>query len=198
MKRIVLIAILVSGVFGIASAEETKLPKPEVLGTEEIFTSTKLSAYTTVVVKDFTTEDTEYKHLDKYEKKFVEEIKSQIVKNLTESLIERLKDEDIFTTVVSNSLAKGNAIIVKGKFTRFNGGVDEAKFFLGFMTPEGARTNISVFGQLIDAETSKVLASFSDTRSGFRGYGYGVRNIMPIQAKDEGENIANFIIKLAK
>jgi hypothetical protein len=198
MKKIILMAILVSGVFGIAYAEETSLRKPEILGNEEIFTSVKLSAYTSVVVNDFTTADTEYINLDEKEKNIVEAIKSQIVKNLTESLIERLKDEGIFTTVFSNALAKGKTIIVKGKFTRFNGGVGAAKFFLWFMTPEGARTNISVSGQLVDAETGKVLASFSDTRSGARGYGYGVRDIMPVQAKDEGENIAEFIIKLAQ
>jgi hypothetical protein len=196
--KIILMAILFSGVFGIAYAEEAPLQKPEVLGNEEIFTSVKLSAYTSVVVNDFTTADTEYVNLDKDEKKVVEEIKTEIVKNLTGSLVERVKDEGIFKTVVSNSLAMGSAIIVKGKFTQFNGGNGAAKFFLGFMTPEGARTNVSISGQLVDAETGKVLASFSDTRSGARGYGYNIRDTMPIQAKDQGENIADFIIKLAQ
>lgn len=173
------------------------LPNPEVLGKESIFTSERLAAYDTIVVKEFATEGAEFANLDDEEKKIVEEIKPTIVKNLRESIVKNLKKEDKFKNVLTNGAPKGKAIIVEGKFTRFNGGIGAAKFFLGWMAPESGKTNISVSGRLVDAKTGKELATFSDTRSGGEGGGLGrLRGVMPVQATDEGEEIANFIHKL--
>lgn len=175
-----------------------KLDKPGVMDEEEIFTTESLSKYDTVVVRDFTTAGAEYVNLDEEEKKIVEEIKPAIVRNLTESMVKNLKKSGKFAKVYANRSAGGNAIIVKGKIVRFNGGNGAAKFFLGFMAPKSGKTNIAISGQLIDAKTQKVLASFNDIRSGGEGGSLGrIRGVMPIQATDEGEVIAEFITKLA-
>jgi curli biogenesis system outer membrane secretion channel CsgG len=173
------------------------LPTPEVLGKESIFTAQRLAAYDTIVVREFSTEGAELANLDDEEKKIMEEMKPTIVRNLKESLVKNLKKEGKFRNVLAIGEPKGKAIIVEGKFTRFNGGQGAAKFFLGWMAPESGKTNISVAGRLVDAKTGKELAAFSDTRSGGEGGGLGrLRGVMPIQATDEGEEIANFILKL--
>jgi hypothetical protein len=173
------------------------LPTPEILSKESIFTAQRLAAYDTIVVREFSTEGAELANLDDEEKKVMEEIKPTLVKNLKESIVKNLKKEGKFRNVLNNGEPKGKAIIVEGKFTRFNGGKGAAKFFLRWMAPESGKTNISVAGRLVDAKTGKELATFSDTRSGGEGGGLGrIRGVMPVQAMDEGEEIANFIHKL--
>lgn len=200
MKKMTLMAcaaVAVLSLAGVASAGDSPLSKPEVLGEETIFTTERLARYDTVVVKDFSTEGAEFVNLDDEEKKVVAEITPEIVKNLTDSTVKYLKKSGKFKSVKGNAAATGNAMVVEGKFTRFNGGIGAAKFFLGFMAPEGAKTNISVNGRLVDAKTGKELAKFSDTRSGGEGGGLGrIKGVMPVQATDEGEEIANFIEKL--
>ncbi len=182
---------------GMVFAEDKPLSKPEVLGEETIFTAERLAKYDTVIVKDFSTEGAEFVNLDDEEKKMVADITPEIVKNLTDSTVKYLKKSGKFKSVKGNAAPTGKAIVVEGKFTRFNGGIGAAKFFLGFMAPEGAKTNISVSGRLLDAKTGKELAKFNDTRSGGEGGGLGrIKGVMPVQATDEGEEIANFIEKL--
>ncbi|HPX62324.1 MAG TPA: DUF4410 domain-containing protein [Deltaproteobacteria bacterium] len=199
MKKIIWMFMLSLTMFSNAFADSETLPKPEVMDEEKIFITTSLSRYNTVVVRDFSTTGAEYMNLDDEEKKIVNEIKPTIVKNMTESIVNHLKKEGKFANVYANRAARGNAIIVKGKFTRFNGGVGAAKFFLGFMSPKSGKTNIAISGELIDAKSGKVLASFVDIRSGGEGGSLGrIRGVMPVQATDEGEVIAEFITKLAK
>jgi len=196
MKKVSLLVIFLLACACSVSARDT-LPSPEVLGKESIFTADRLSSYDTILIKDFSTEGTEFANLDTEEKKIVEEIKPTIVKNLRESLVKNLKKEGKFKNVLTGGTPKGKTILVEGKFTKFNGGIGAAKFFLGWMAPEGGKTNISVSGRLVDAKSGKELATFGDTRSGGEGGGLGrIRGVMPVQATDEGEEIANFIHKL--
>jgi len=129
----------------------------------------------------------------------VEELKPTIVNNLTESMVKNLKKEGRFAKVYANRSAGGNAIIVKGKIVRFNGGNGAAKFFLGFMAPKSGKTNIAISGQLIDAKARRCwhpsMTSGQAVKAAASAESGGV---MPIQATDEGEVIAEFISKLAK
>jgi len=196
MKKVSLLVVFLLCCASTVFARDT-LPSPEILGKESIFTAERLAAYDTIIVKEFSTEGAEFVNLDDEEKKIVEEIKPTIVKNLRESLVKYLKKEGKFKHILTSGAPKGKAVIVEGKFTKFNGGIGAAKFFLGWMAPESGKTNISVSGRLIDARTGKELATFSDTRSGGEGGGLGrIRGVMPVQATDEGEEIANFIHKL--
>lgn len=198
MKKVsLLVFFLLCGAFTVCARDT--LPSPAVLGKESVFTAQRLAAYDTIVIKDFSTEGAELANLDAAEKKTVEEIKPAIVRNLKESLVRILKKEGKFkhVLVLTSGEPRGKAIIVEGRFTRFNGGVGAAKFFLRWMAPKSGRTNISVSGHLVDARTGRELATFSDTRSGGEGWGLGrLRGVMPVQATDEGEEIANFINKL--
>jgi len=199
MKKVLLLLMLSLTMLSSAFADSDSLSKPGVMDEEKIFTSTSLSKYDTVVVRDFSTTGAEYMNLDDEEKQIVNEIKPTIVKNLTESIVSHLKKEGKFANVYANRGARGNAIIVRGKFIRFNGGIGAAKFFLGFMAPKSGKTNIAITGELVDARNGKVLASFEDIRSGGEGGSLGrIRGVMPVQATDEGEVIAEFITKLAK
>lgn len=174
------------------------LSKPDVLGEENVLLTEKLSVnYDAFVVNDFSTEGAEIVNMDDEEKAKLAEIKPEIVKMLTENIVKYVKKETGFKSVASNTAAKGRAVVLEGKFTRFNAGQGAAKFFLGWMAPEGAKTNISVSGRLIDAKTGKELATFSDTRSGGEGSTMGfVGYVYRAQAKDEGEEIAEFVKKL--
>jgi hypothetical protein len=196
MKKVsLLVFFLLCGSLAVFARDT--LPTPAVLGKESIFTAQRLGAYDTIVVREFSTVGAELANLNDEEKKIVEEIKPAIVRNLKESLVKNLKKEGKFRNVLASGEPKGKAIIVEGKFTRFNGGAGAAKFFLGWMAPGSGKTNISVTGRLVDARTGKELATFSDTRSGGEGGGLGrIRGVMPVQATDEGEEIANFIHKL--
>jgi hypothetical protein len=179
-------------------AGDTTLSKPEVLGEEKVFLTEKLSTkYDTFIVKDFTTEGSEIVNMDKDEQDKLKEVKPEIVSTLTENIVKYVKKETDFKKVASNVAPTGKAVILEGKFTKFNAGQGAAKVFLGWFAPEGAKTNISVSGRLLDAKTGKELATFSDTRSGSEGGAVGfVGTVFKIQAKDEGEEIAKFVKKL--
>jgi hypothetical protein len=198
MKRILVSALFV--IFGAGSvyAGDKPLSKPNVLGEESVSITEKLSTqYDTFIVKDFTTEGAEIVNMDNDEKAKLDEVKKDIVKTLTENIVNYVKKETNFKTVSSNTAPSGKAVVLEGKFTKFNAGQGAAKIFLGWMAPQGAKTNISVSGRLIDAKSGKELANFSDTRSGGEGATMGfVGYVFQVQAKGEGEEIAHFVKKL--
>jgi hypothetical protein len=198
MKKIISSLLLVMSWAVLVHAGDTTLSKPEVLGEEKVFLTEKLSTkYDTFIVKDFTTEGSEIVNMDKDEQDKLKEVKPEIVSTLTENIVKYVKKETDFKKVASNVAPTGKAVILEGKFTKFNAGQGAAKVFLGWFAPEGAKTNISVSGRLLDAKTGKELATFSDTRSGSEGGAVGfVGTVFKIQAKDEGEEIAKFVKKL--
>lgn len=198
MKVLVSVVLLVMGWTVLAYAGESTLPKPEVLGEETVFLTEKLSArYDSIMVRDFSVEGAEVVNMDKDEQARLKEIKPEIVKALTASIVAKLKSDTGFARVSTKGNGSGKSVILEGKFTRFNAGHGAAKVFLGWMAPESAKTNISVTGRLIDARSGKELATFSDTRSGHEGATVGfVGEVFRIQAKDQGEEIAKFIGKL--
>lgn len=198
MKRLATVVLLVMGWTVLAYAGDGSLAKPGVLGEETIFMTEKLSAkYDTLLVKDFTIDGAEIVSMDKDEQAKLREIKPDIVKTLSESIVMNVKNDTKFAKVVTKGAPSTRTVILEGKFTKFNAGQGAAKIFLGWMAPESAKTNISVSGRLIDGKSGKVLATFSDTRSGNEGSTLGfVGLVFKIQAKDEGEEIAKFIEKL--
>jgi hypothetical protein len=198
MKKVISSMLIVMSWTVLVHAGDKTLSKPDVLGEEKIFLTEKLSkSYDTFIVKDFTTDGAEIVNMDKDEQEKLKEVKPEIVSNLTENIVKYVKKKADFATVSSNVAPTGKAVILEGKFTRFNAGQGAAKVFLGMFAPESSKTNISVSGRLLDANTGKELATFSDTRSGNEGTSVGFVGIVyKIQAKDEGEEIAKFIKKL--
>lgn len=173
------------------------LPKPEKFDEEEILISERLGAtYSAIVVKDFSTKGAEIVNVDDEEKQLLHTAEKDIVRALTDSTVKHLKGHNIFKRVEANGSAKANALILRGKITRFNGGVGAAKWFLGVMAPKGAKTNISIDAELVDATTGKVLVKIKDVRSGGEGTTLGSSNMTKafvVQAEDEGEELAEFI-----
>jgi hypothetical protein len=173
------------------------LTKPGKFDEEEIFTTERLGTkYTRIVVRDYSTDGAEIANIDEGEKKMLDEEKKDIVKALTESTVKLLKQGGKFKKVENNTNPKGNALILRGKITKFNGGVGASKWFLGFMAPKSTKTNISIEAELVDASTENVLAKIKDVRSGAEGNTLGSGNMTKafiIQAKDEGEELAGFI-----
>lgn len=198
MKKLVLSILLVVGWTVFAHAGDGTLSKPGVLGEENIFLTERLSAkYDSIIIRDFVIDGAEIVSMDKDEQAKLKEIKPDIVKTLSESIVRKVKSDTRFARVSTKGASSGRTVILEGKFTKFNAGQGAAKIFLGWMAPESAKTNISVSGRLIDARSGKELATFSDTRSGHEGTALGfVGLVFKIQAKDEGEEIAKFIEKL--
>ena len=173
------------------------LPKPGKFDEEEILTGERLGKkYTTIVAKDYSIKDVEIANIDDEEIKLLKDGEKDIVKALTESTVKHLKKQNIFKRVEANGPAKANAVILKGKITKFNGGVGAAKWFLGFAAPKSTKTNITIEAELVDATTGTVLAKIKDVRSGGEGNTLGSKNMVRafiVQAQDEGEELAEFI-----
>lgn len=173
------------------------LAKPGKFDEEEILISERLGTkYETIVVKDYSTKGAEIDNIDAEEKKMLADAEGDIVKALTESTVKYLKKETKFKKVETNSATRTKAVVLQGKITKFNGGVGAAKWFLGFMAPKSTKTNISIEAELVDAESGKVLVKIKDVRSGGEGNTLGSSNMTKafiVQAKDEGEELAEFI-----
>jgi hypothetical protein len=179
----------------VASAEEAALPKPDILNEEAVMTSQRLSAYDTIVIKDFSMEEVVYDRIDDEERPKVEAMKPLIVKNLTLSIEAEMKKRKLFKNVIENGDVKEKAVIIEGSFTEFNGGSRALRFWVGF---GAGKTYLSVKGRLIDAQSGKELATFKDQETGFKGMASmeSFEDLFPHQAKSLGEHIGEFIEKL--
>lgn len=192
---LVMSLVLITGGAQIARAEESPLPKPDVLTEEAIFTSQKLSAYDTLIIRDFSTDGAEYSRVDEEEKVKIEAMKPLLVKTISESLAMQLKTKKLFKNVVINGEPTGNAVVFEGAITEFNAGSRALKFFVGF---GAGKAYLLVKGRLLDARTGRELATFVDRETGYRG-AVGMESyedLFPHQAKSLGEHIAQFIEKL--
>lgn len=180
---------------GPVAAQDTPLPKPEVLSEETIFTPNRLSSYDTLVIKDFTTDGAEYSRVDDEEKAKIDAMRPLLVSTIAESLAMQVKERKLFKNVLRNQNANGKTLILDGAITEFNAGSRALKFFVGF---GAGMAYLKVKGRLIDGQTGKELATFEDRETGYRG-AVGMESyedLFPHQAKSLGENIANFIQKL--
>lgn len=196
MKKVALLLqiILLVTVASFAYAEQP-LAKPGVLNDETIMTSQRLSGYDTIVIKDFTTAGAVYDRIDDEEKAKVDAMKPLIVQSLTLSIKTEMAKRKLFKNVLSNSEPQGNAVILEGNFTEFNGGSRALRFWVGF---GAGKTYLKVKGRLIDATSGKELATFEDLEAGYRGV-VGMENfeeLFPHQAQSLGQNIGEFIEKL--
>lgn len=200
MKKLLSLAVTLIVLAASAVCLAGTLPKPDKFDEEEILIDTKLGVnYDTIVVKDFSTKGAEIANVDDDEKKLLEGAEKEIVKALADSTVKHLQKKKLFKKVESNGSAKGKAVILQGKISKFNGGVGAAKFFLGFAAPKSTKTNITIEAELVDAATGNVLARIKDIRSGGEGNTLGSKNMTKafiVQAEDEGEELAEFISEL--
>jgi hypothetical protein len=127
----------------------------------------KLSIYSTIIINDFETKDITIKLLDEDEISKFKPLLSQMVKNITDGIVVRIKKETKFTEILTNtSEISKNAVRLEGKIEEFNGGHGAAKWALGFFAPKSVKTYLAYSGKLVDVQTGKVLGTFSDTNKG--------------------------------
>ena len=199
MKRLLLSLALALTVFAggtsLARADETPLPKPDALTEETIYTSQKLSAYDTIVIRDLKTDGAELSNLDSEEMAKFDAMKPMLVRTVSDSLEMELKLKKLFKNILRNEQPKGKALVFEGAFTEFNAGNRAVRFWVGF---GAGKTYLRMKGRLLDAETGKELAVFEDRETGYRGSMTleNFADLFPHQAKSLGENLANFIQKL--
>lgn len=200
MKRILLLCAVVLFLLPtslLCAADEKPIPKPDVLGEETIYTTKNLSSYDTVIIKDFDISKPELENIDDDEKAELEPVMGSIPKVMSAHFVTEMKKMKKFKNVLSNSDKTANAVILEGKITKLSGGHGAAKFFLGFMAPQSAKTHLEVTGRLIDAKTGKELATFSDVKAGATGAAMGyIKEVLINLAGDLGENLAEFVGKM--
>jgi len=201
MNRFIVLCMMAVSFMAVnlAYAADT-LPKPGKFDEEEIFAVERLGGkYKSIIVQDYSTEGAEIANIDEEERASLIKAKKDIVKALTTSTVSHLNKSGKIKAVAGNGKHRGNTLVLRGKITKFNGGVGAAKWFLGHLAPKSAKTNISIEAELIDASTNKVLAKIKDIRSGGEGVALGSGNMTSafiVQANDEGEELANFIDEL--
>lgn len=195
LRILVMSLVLITAGAQFARADESPLPKPDILTEEAVFTSQKLSIYDTLVIRDFTTDGAEYSRVDEEEKVKIEAMKPLLAKTISESLAMQVKAKKLFKNVVINGDPKGPAVVLEGAITEFNAGSRALKFFVGF---GAGKAYLLAKGRLVDAQTGRELATFVDRETGYRG-AVGMESyedLFPHQAKSLGENISQFIEKL--
>jgi len=166
-----------------------------VLTEEIISTGTRLSAYDTIIIRDFKTEGAGYTNIDDEEKPKIEAMKPMLVKGISDSLEMELKKRKLFKSIVKNGDAKEKALILEGEFVEFNAGNRAVRFWVGF---GAGKTYLKVKGRILDAATGKELVAFVDRETGYKGSMTmeNFEGLFPSQALSIGENISEFIEKL--
>lgn len=189
-----LVALLMVSAFPVL-ADETPLPKPDVLTEEAVMTGKRLSGYDTLIIRDLKTDGAEYSNIDEEESPKVEAMKPLLVRTFSESLEMELKSRKLFKKIEKNTEPSGNAVILEGSITEFNAGNRAVRFFVGF---GAGKTYLKMKGRLIDARTGQELATFVDRETGYKGTMTleAFHDLFPHQAKSLGENVAMFIEKL--
>jgi hypothetical protein len=169
---------------------------PKVFAMEEAkyLSDKKLSVYSAIIIKDFDTKNVDIEHIDADEMKELEPMMPKLVKMITTTIENKLKDEKKFAKIYINDCQETKGVVrVEGKIAKLNGGIGGVKFMLGIFTPKSARTYIIISGRLVDVETGNVIATFSETNTGMMM----VKNFadyFPEMSEQLGDVIADFIL----
>lgn len=162
-----------------------------ILGKEKINTKEKLSKYSTIVLKDFSLEDTKiHKDMD------VQIYAKKLPAHLSDMINEYLKEMGLFKKIVRHEEGKSyeNAIVLEGKFTKITPGSTAAKIVVGF---GAGSSTVGTEGKMKDNKTGEVLASFEHNRhSPFSVAPGRPDQILEADAKNMAKDIASFIKKL--
>ncbi|MGE0156410.1 MAG: DUF4410 domain-containing protein [Geobacter sp.] len=153
----------------------------------------KLSMYSTIIVNNFETKDIIISLMDEDEMNKFKPMLPKMAQDITYEIVSRLKINTKFKNIVMNNKEiEKNAIRIEGKIDEFNGGHGAAKWVLGFMAPKSVKTYLAYSGKLVDVETGKVIATFSDTNTGAVWFKDSISysNDMMI---DIAEDVADFI-----
>ncbi len=160
---------------------------------EDYKSDKKLSAYAAIVINDFDVKHVDIEHIDADEMKKLEPMMPKLVAMITDTIQKKLKDDKKEANIIVNGKEEPkNAVRLEGKIVKFNGGIGGVKYLLGFMTPKNAQTYISIAGRLVEVETGKELATFTDMESG-KWFGKNFEDYFPELAETLGEHVAEFL-----
>lgn len=180
----------------VANADEQALPKPNVLDEEMIYATKPLSTYQTLIIKDFSTADTEISNVnmdDKEEREKFEAFKTRLVSILSDTIANNLKEKNVFKDIQRNGSSKENTLVLEGKFLHIDAGHAALRFFIGGL----GSSRIRIKGKLVDAATGKELAVFNHVRSSPLAW-KGGESVLTDNAEENASDVAEFIEKLAK
>jgi len=196
MKNLLVTILMLVCSSTFASAGDATLPKPEALSEETIYLTQKISAnYDTLLIREFSSDGVEYSNVNDEEKTKIDQMLPLLKSNITLTLEGELKSKKVFKNIVKNGSAKGNVVVLEGRFSEFNAGSRALKFFVGF---GAGKAFIKFKGRLVDGASGKELAVFEDRETGYRGSMSmeSYLDLFPHQAKSIGENLSKFLVSL--
>ncbi len=195
MKKLSLLSLLTLIVVSGVRAQEPSPPR--VIDNQTVFASIPLSSYQILIIRDFDIEGAKISNVPPEAADQVKRfnvIKTEMVKALTDDLVAKLQTKRIVREVRRATAATGspkNAVIIKGRFTAVDAGRRGLRMYIGFSGVAAA----SIEGQLLDASTGAVLASFSYSRSADLGWGGSERVLLQLTDR-LADDLATFLAKL--
>lgn len=163
MKKIVGSLLFVMSLTVFAYAEEGALPKPDILGEENVSMTKGFSKYDTIIINNLDMDKAEYSRVDDEEKAKIVNMKPMLNTIFTSTVENELKRRKLFKNIKINAKPKGNELIFNANVDEFNAGSRVLTILVGFGS---GKVHVVMTGKFIDAKTGKELASFKDQEAG--------------------------------
>jgi hypothetical protein len=163
MKRILGSLLLIMSLAVFANAEGSALPKPDVLGEENVSMSKGFSSYETIIINNLDMEKAEYSRVDDEEKAKIVSMKPMLNTIFTSTVETGLKNKNMFKNIKINAKPEGDELIFNATVNEFNAGSRALTLFIGFGS---GKVHVIITGKFIDAKTGQELASFKDQEAG--------------------------------
>lgn len=163
MKKIVGSLLFVLSLTAFAYAGDGALPKPDILGEENVSMNKGFSKYDTIIINNLDMDKAEYSRVDDEEKAKIVNMKPMLNTIFTSTVENELKRRKLFKNVKINAKPTGNELIYNASVDEFNAGSRALTIFVGFGS---GKVHVVMTGKFIDAKTGKELASFKDQEAG--------------------------------
>lgn len=163
MKKIIGSVLFVLSLAVFAYAEESALPKPDILGEENVTMTKGFSKYETIIINNLDMDKAEYARVDDEEKAKIVSMQPMMGTIFTTTVEMELKKRKLFKNIKINTKPVGNELIYNATVNEFNAGSRALTILVGFGS---GKVHIVMTGKFIDAKTGKELASFKDQEAG--------------------------------
>jgi len=163
MKKIMGSLLIVMSLTVCAYAENGALPKPDILGEEQVSMTAGFSKYKTIIINNLDMDHAEYSRVDDEEKAKIVAMKPMLNTIFTSTVEMELKNRKLFKKIKINAKPEGNELIFNASVDEFNAGSRALTILIGFGS---GKVHVIMTGKFIDAKTGKELASFKDQEAG--------------------------------